>query len=667
MLLNIIILLKQPLYNKKSLRLDNKCLCSNLVTFFVIYLVQKIVYSRDVIFFEIFNTRKEDMMIRKCALVFGVFIAIMSTSFAQSRSEVNVTDLARYYPANVQQWIGFRTDAEFRGNLETFLTRFDDLVEDGAILPSELLNALVAPLGGTFDEVLPWLGDSGAYGVRQTPKGLAKFFQDFIPTQEAIFTFAITDREATEDFIDERLAEGFQDYDKTTEGDFTVWTSDNDFSPTFKLNDEVWLISTFSIEIPEVAEEDSLAQSEDFLNTLALLPSDDYVLVAYLNQLSNFELQRFQISFLSSVNRNPDIPPLPEWIDDLLPSQVIGLSSDGDTLIIDVAQALPEGELGEINRSILPINDLVTQQVPSDALAFMHIGTIPSYGLQLESLAQTLDTLFKEQGGLSTLFALQEPNPRSFPATNGERVLLDAFATPSTMYGIANTTFSGLTGMSFTRDILPALDGDGLMYLRLLPPPRTFGLLPVTPDFVWIQNASNNERNTQIMDNLQAASTAYGSNYAIESINEHDAMVLDFIPRVVKFQELTTGQSLNLPNVAFADLLLANRGDSFVFGTRQGVTDYLNGEMTDNITETAAYASASEYFFENPTSIGVVQFSVLQSTITDVFRRLDQRVPDDVQLVIDALSRFDSAGLSTTITEEASLVRFTLTTVPASR
>jgi hypothetical protein len=601
--------------------------------------------------------------------LFGIALMVLAVSgFSVSANPTDtLTGLAQYYPANTQQFFAIRTDGDYLQTLKDLLARYEKFAPQANL--SGAFDQLSQSLtGADFAEGIgAWLGDGIAVGTSQSIEALRMQRQTFTNIQSVVVTILIKDRAQAEAFVEKSLEAGLDDYEKSEDGDFTVWQPTQEFVPTqIALGDDVLLIGLFANELPLQALSEPLSDDEAFINTVAQLPAESYNALIYQDTLSQLELSRAQILFsLEAITGETyELSDMPSWLTDALKPQVIGLTIEGDTLILDLAQQIGTTftqEMGIDYSQLQPIDADFTQTIPVNAFAFAQTANTNQTMGSLSEQIKKLDALLAESGGL--LGVLGVPSADQADSTLNRilnpqaRYAIDTFLTPGTLLAAFNVTFSGLTGMSYERDVVPALDGDTIAYMRLLPPSAEVAqFLPVIPDFAVVHQASDNAKAQNVLDNLISASQAYGTNYPIDDVNGNDVLVFNLFNQVLQKQ----GQS----PLSFIDMVITSGDGLFAYGTRAAVNEAF-APVGDNITSTTEYQNASAYFLPNAQQVLFISPRNLVEPINDYFTQQDQRAPRDWMTIREVVSTIESLTLTSTVANEFSLARATITLAPS--
>ena len=217
----------------------------------------------------------------------------------------------------------------------------------------------------------------------------------------------------------------------------------------------------------------------------------------------------------------------------------------------------------------------------------------------------------------------------------------------NSILGIMNTGFSGMTGLSLERDVLPVLDGDIAAYVRVLPV-DDFTQAPILPDFGLMFQTANEEGATMLVDALHQASMAYNADFSIEAYGE-DGAALNM--------PLIQQSGIDHPNL---DLLFSAGNGVFTFGTRPAVETALGTE--ENLTMTPAYQAAQAYFLPNSGALLYIDLAPAGAIIDELIVAGELPNTQDVIDIRTALSILESAtGTVTSVDAATSIARFTLT------
>ncbi|MDX2076998.1 MAG: DUF3352 domain-containing protein [bacterium] len=285
-------------------------------------------------------------------------VSLISFSVAQAHPAQVALDNAFFadqMPAGASIYIGIRTDDayidELNGILDKVTTGLSAIAPD---MPTnmnirQLLDQVVMSIGveGDFQTAIrPWLGDKvgiGIYFGEQSPENI------FIAIDH-------TNRELAEAFI-ENVSRGA--LRTSVEGDFTVYTTNNDMAFIAINNDTIYITSLREL-IPFTGNTlHALRNYLPFQQAVEALPSDSYNVIVIA--------QTARLAQMGNGNRN-----------DAIVQAVVGdgytaigaTITDGVSLTLDVVQTGLPAQVTDLLNT--PVDPAFTQYIPSNATAVIH-------------------------------------------------------------------------------------------------------------------------------------------------------------------------------------------------------------------------------------------------------------------------------------------------------
>ncbi|MGB1287287.1 MAG: hypothetical protein ACPG7F_12180, partial [Aggregatilineales bacterium] len=439
----------------------------------------------------------------------------------------------------------------------------------------------------------------------------------------------------------------------TEQAGFTVFINNDEFDdvPVFAVGEDVAFISTSAEFIPFSGVENSLADKADFTETAAKLPGDDYNIMAYIDAA---ELQELNLNVMAMTGQS--FPPAyARMIREGSVSQVWGVTlTDDHTFVMDMASgAIDSAYYDELGMEVMipgAVDMSFASKIPADAPLVIH-------GADFGPLTQNaLDNLramgdFLQDNAIFSSLLGSTMNQTGFPIGDAELALLDSFATPGTFMSVLNVSFSGLTGLSLERDVLPVLDGDFAMYLRMLPA-QDLPDLPAYPDFALLFQSSDDDGAATMMDALIEASEAYDTDYAVEAYGDNGAALV--FPLVSDLLEFDYN--------AF-DVLVAQDDDVFAIGSRAAVEAAISDG--DSLSDDATFQAAGAYLLEGAQQVWYINLDsfgvVLDDIMTSEADNMRRRDIEDMQVIRYMMSLLEHATVSMVTSEDGSAIRLTMT------
>jgi hypothetical protein len=562
---------------------------------------------------------------RKLGLLFLLVLLAFSSLTAQATPIPTLTQHSEFYSDETMFFAALRTDDGYIETLDGVLQRASAYIP-GLLPPGVGLNDVLDAFaqdafGADYESAIgSWLGDVVSVGLTLTPENFAG---EGIPS--GLLTASITDREAATNFVrsflDAQLS--FAEYE-VTEGDaFTTFIAPADAQrsdgPSFAIGDDVLFAGIFPSDLPLEALTNALSADEAYNNTLALLPEDDYNILAYMDlpaiqalNLANLEtdMQR------SGVQMGAGLTALTELATAVGPGIFAATVLDGDTLTLDGVIGAPNSDvlddIGVPTFTPGSVDLSFAERIPADAPLVIHSSDFgPSTQATLDSL-RTLSDYISDQGGIPAFLPAGALSPE-------EELVLAAFSLDSILATL-NISFAGLTGLSLERDVLPVLDGDAATYLRTVPVNNQDFPLPILPDFGLVFQTSNENGAQALVDALFQASELYEAGYSIESYGDGGALALPIISGL-----------LNLDFPA-SDLLFGSAEDFFAFGTRAAVEGTLDTD--GGLAADPTFQDAQNYFLDGSQQvwyIGTEPIAVLTEQLADLLGDLPE--PNPIRLV----------------------------------
>jgi hypothetical protein len=558
----------------------------------------------------------------------------------------DLTALAAYYSEEVLFFGAIRTDEDYLAQLDALLQQAATTLNPDDEAPSfvQLLDALTNDLANTTfeDGVRPWLGNTLALGMAIDTEQLMETgeFPGFIAA-------SVTDKAAALKTIDAVLKQNnlTRSYDISRRGAFTLYTADFSGDPSFAVGDDVLFFGTDVSAFPFNPVKTPLAESVDFVESLAQLPESTYNALIYVNAPALMEMN----AAVSEMMGQTTAPALAAF-NNLTNSQVWGFTIlDDTTLVVDIATRTDLAGLADLGlNTVIPnaVDVDFAQRIPVDAAFVMHssdFGAVTQSGLDN---IRAFGDYIAQNGGFANLLGLPEGTFR-----REEEAALNLI-TPGSLLAIFNVSFAGLTGLSLERDVLPVLDGDAALYLRLLPTPRRFPLpTPFLPDMALLFQSSDTEGARMVLDALIAASEAYDTGYAIEAYgDEGAALVAPLLSQALR------------ADATMLDFMVAADGDLFALGTRPAVESAVNADQ--NLTDTPEFKAASAYFLPGSQNVGYVTFAPIGNLIAKSIREnaLPRNSLRDVGDFLRVAGLIESATFSTVVQADGlGIARLTLT------
>lgn len=361
-------------------------------------------------------------------------------------------DLAVYFPRETLVYASVDVSAGRIETLDALLARVQ------AALPPEVLDPMMAVSvtmlldmvtgelnGKTFAEsVRPWLGDRLALGVLP-PDYLFDYDWNNDDQTPVLVAAEVTDRGAASSFVSELLTNAGMVFDVNRIAAYDLFDVESyDFTGYVMVRDDVLLIATEQAYLPtDGLPVDHLGTNPYFAETLALLPGADYGIMAYIDTpmlLANV--------IGSEYNEDPGARLLLTLVLRMLgPTAVGGSLIGGETLALDVAQAVG-------NVTVLEALGVTFTPLPASDLRFL--GALPASTaliIQGNSLAQTAENGLQSGRTLVDQFILPQLDDQTYADQQAAMVL-----------ELVDLLLSGLTGISYARDLRPWMQGEFALF-----------------------------------------------------------------------------------------------------------------------------------------------------------------------------------------------------------
>jgi hypothetical protein len=581
------------------------------------------------------NDMKGDMM-HKALFVLALMVFTIGgwTTPSAIQAQEDTATLASDMPVDTALFATLRTDASTIETLDALLAQVGDFVPLPVTM-SDTLNGLAMDAFGTdFDESMrPWLGDSIAIGLQLN--------ESTMDANEAplIVVVEITDAEATRDFLTSNLRD-FQLLiyeEQAIEGgiQFVPTTEDRGIA-TITITENRLILSAEGLPVP-LNMDTTLADTPRYSEALNNMPEDDYNALIYVDVPAWVQIILDNADDVG----DEEVVGLVTQVGALLGTTTLGFTVlDGDTLTMDVAQmvnAVAFDAIG-VDMPVTTIDPAFANNVPADAPIVVHAG---DYGDVVQSGLNTIYRLqdsVDERGGWAEVFGFGD----DADARIGSAVLdLDK------LIGIGNVSFSGLTGMSLQRDVLPRI-GDMALFVRVLPE-ALLPDLPITPD-LGIALQTSAEDSAFLFDNLITASEAYDTGYVVEDVDGGRVMTVTALSQLAGVDGLL-------------DLQVGAGDDVLVMGTRNAVANVLAGGAS--LAETEDFQHALTVALPEPNQVAYIATAPIADVLLTLADgdALNDSEAQQLQFVANILPVLRHSTLSTAfdVDNGVTLLRGTIT------
>lgn len=583
---------------------------------------------------------------KKFTFLILIFVFALSFVPASAAPADRFADLAAYFPADAPMFFAVRTDEAYFDKLDGLVTLVADKFP-GMLPPGLSISMLYdAPLGSveqglTFrEDIRPWLGDSLAVGLTASFSEMMSMRQP--PLVAAV---AITDRAAAEALFDKLFGEN-DVMEKSTVNDFTVYspTPDYDFvEVAVAISNSVLFYSTSTDALPLSRPEASLVDSESFQASVSLLPEDDYDMLVYINTPA---ITNATLSMANSF-RNDDNAFMLNTLEALyatVGAESLGFTLlDGRALVMDVG--LVQGDnsaLEDLGLTMTypsaPISTDFAAHIPADApLVAQGTNLGPAILSGLQNF-RALGDWIQQQGVLGKLMEMNRAPRQSIELANSFNL--------KHLLTFAELSFSGMTGLNLENDVLGWMDGNFATYLRLLPSE----VLPLTPDMVFLVEATDAGAAQNVIDKLASAMDQYELAYE----RQDDGTLAFTSPLRMIVPPEQRGPFIAAREL---DILLGANDSVLAMGTRPGVEYALSAE-DGGLASDPTYIAAQKYFLPETETLAYMNLYPLFPIIEGLAQQMRSR---DLPLAIPFISLLESASITATTSESGMTSRFVLT------
>jgi hypothetical protein len=558
----------------------------------------------------------------------ALLMLLLGTLTSAAKTSEELSDLARYYPANAPAFAAIRTDAAFIDELGSLMQLLDGKLNGafGGMTLRDVLDQASQNVDrdGDFATTFAWLGETAAVGITDPD------FQSVNTEEEdqaVLIAFAVTDSAAAESFLDilhemayvkEEVDGGFLYYPENPDDEDNLQVFAE--SPTLFLGEDVLLVRPSSFEPESIipANEENLADNPDFQAAMQRLPLEDYNAIAYVDpMILEAELEE---SLAES--------PMPMMMNPLAILEAIGPQSAGFRLVdernlvadvaVNIADMAAFEAAGGRLRDAEPIDLSFANNLPATTALFFQdtgLGIQIAEGLvQMEALGDFYDEAL-ENGELD--FDQQD-------LTN-----LDEAAV------FLRQTFEGLSSLTL-QEAFGWMTGDYIAFLNI-----NEGIseeIPALPDFGLLVEVTDNAA----ADALLSAAPEVLEQLGLDYVDENGLIVMPVLGDMVQSHDM--------------DIIIGNNGSVFALGTRPTTEAVLNGE--GGLADTEAFQYASQYFLPDTQILAYAYFPPL----AEITEALAENGDMDARQGALALSLFESGSITATSDGNGSgMVRLILT------
>jgi hypothetical protein len=580
------------------------------------------------------------------AALLTVTVLALSALPALATPISELTDLARFFPAQTPIFASARIDDAFFETLDGVVAKVGAALPAGAIPPMTIVQALDMALADATPpmqfqaDIRPWLGDTFAFGINEIPMNSSGM--DLANDGVFMIAVAITDRAAATAWLTGTLDANNEGYTRTDEADYTIIVpADADAEAAVVIRDGVLLLTNQSALATRLPD-GSLASSATFTDAFSRLPETDYNAAVYLNLPTVLE------AAAASDPEAAQVMGVLGGVMSALGPQAWGFTIiDGVSLTMDAVQVL--GDLSAIEALGLP----TTPPAPLNPQFAAHIPA----GAPLVILGTDLNRSF---AGALTGFEAQ----MNLMAEAG---LGDAADMQEFEQGIAQieSAFTMFTGLDLREDVFGWMTGNYGLFMMINPKlnlSSPFGIFQAFPvDFGLAVEVTDPQAAVAMVEGLTKGLEQLGEMAASQSNNETEVAITS---------ETIVGANVTVVTITIPDapwpveLVMGANGEVFALGTRSAVTAMFarDGGLPSN----AAYTRALGYALDNPVSLaylGTEGLLPLADLITTFADEDDAEAQANADILRQVLNLIPSGTVSQAYSADgtSALTRLTLT------
>jgi hypothetical protein len=308
-------------------------------------------------------------MKKRLILLLVLAAALFGVLPAAAAPVTDLTKLAQYFPGDAQTYVALRTDDAYIQQLDSLWARISAKLPSGVLPPVTLKGALdqavMSLTGKDFaSSIRPWLGDVAAVSGAGVPVRS--------DSQAPVLLVAeLRDRAGAEAFFDALAAKGTAKVEKSTQGDFTLYSGATGANGALAISDNLLLLANDQASITQTLDRSAkLNQSQLFTDTLALLPTNSYDILIYVDTAGILSAQ---------AKASGQVQPMAA----LAGTQVFGLTVQDDrTLVVDIATRGNNlsmlNTMGVTMPAITPVDPAFAANIPANASLVLHSTSIKS-------------------------------------------------------------------------------------------------------------------------------------------------------------------------------------------------------------------------------------------------------------------------------------------------
>lgn len=579
---------------------------------------------------------------KKFIAVFAILTVALGALFAPvaAAPTAELNALANYFPADTAVLISLRTDDAYIQEIDDLFAKIAAQIP-GMDTPEPIADQLDKAIGeglgnGDFNsEVRSWLGDVASVGIMSFDglMGRASIPDDEQEPPHFLFAATVKDQAAAEAFWETALSKSDnRTYEKSTEGDFILFTSDNreDSPGIVAIGDDVLFVAVYEEDLPLTGQESPLSDNAAFTDTLALLPEPDYNITMYFNLADVFKEAMATMSDQSNMS-DADAAMMEQYLPlfENFPPEVIGLTVlDERSLTIDVA---------------LPYGDLMTDFAAAGMNTAMPVAVDPSFAANILSGTPLVIHSTNLGGSFLSLLENLKVQAGMMSASSG----MDAEEIEEGI-GQVGALIKILTGKDLETEILPAMEGDYALYLTLNPTlsdisseADLFKQLPV--DFGFLTEITDPTIGPAIAEGIQKTlADSKDVTLSNETIGGVEALVITPTDMTVFASPV--------------EIILASNDNLLFFGTRRAAEAALNGD--GGLDSDTTFVEAGQYFLPSSSVVAYFGSEGLKPLISVMEMMGSKRDGEQLAALLNLVS---SASITSSYTQENGYARIILT------
>jgi len=588
-------------------------------------------------------------------LILLIVVLALSALPTLALPPTDLNALARYFPADTIIFASARTDDEFFVTLDSLVARIGAAIPD--VMPpmtfSEALDEIVGELNdeATFaNTIRPWLGDVASLAVTSLDTAMDQ--NDFSNGEApVIFAFSIKDRAAAGAFLDDVIARNSDDFERVEKEDYVLVLDANDdaegkvMQSAFMLYEDVLMVTNDASSLPtDGLPTEALSSNVDFTSAMSELPEDSYNLTAFID---------FGEFFQIAMQNQPEAVEAMGAFGSIF--NVIGPQVWGFTILDDVSATIDVVQkIGDLS-ALESTGFVMGTSTPIDPAFAVHVPANASLAIFASDLKTSIG------GALDNLVNMSEAIAE-LPNTNG-------MSPDDIQQALAQfeETFTAITGLDFRSDVLDWMTGDYALFMMLNPALDTssmMGLMQVFPvDFGLAIEATDPAAAQNMVEGL-----ARGLNQTLTMAGlSGDATEEPGNPKVEIASEDLNGTDVTVititaPNMPWTiELLMAANDNVFALGTRSAVTAILNPD--GGLPSNPEFVRSQAFMLDNPTSLAWLGTEGLLplADLAGAFGSRSSSTDAQAEQIRNALGLFSSGTITSTMSEDVSLVRLVLT------